>query len=944
MIELLTLGRVRLATGDAGRTLPSGQPKRVALLAYLAVNAGRAGRRRDELVAAFWPELDEEDARSALRQALHYLRRVLGNDVLRTEGEEVAVITSALRCDAVAFEQLAIAGRTDEALALYGGDFLQGFFVPEVSAEFEAWVDSTRVRLRRRAAAAAWLAADTAEKAADPARAVQHARRACELELDAEDGWRQLMLIQDRAGDRAGALRSYAMLSQRLEREFGARPAAETTAVAEAIRRRARALDVPVVSVIPSPAAALLDADLSMPSSVHSVPPVPSTPPARPAPRERSWTISRRSLAALLVVAGIGAGAAAVRATHDERRDRPSLVSAGSIAASGRVIVADFADRAGDSLLAGAVTQALRIDLGESPLVKVLSARQLQSALLRMQRPPTEEVDDSVAREIALREGAKAIVVGSVARVGAGYTIAAQILSSERGEQLTAVRESARDSAELVVAVDRVSKALRYRIGESLRDLRGATPLEHVTTASLPALRAYTQGYRLFVDGHRTEALRSFKEAIARDTGFALAWRSMAALYEAMGEPGRQMDAGRHAMANVDRLPDRERDFLLAGHAYGSGDYETAIRAYQRYLARYPREAPALSNMALAYRDWRRYAKAESLYALAIAADSGIPVIWYGLHSAEALQGRLVESRRTLDEIARRFPNDGVLSSVEVEDAVARQDWDAAERRAEANIAAHQSDTLQLVDAFEATAGIVETRGRLGDAERYWRTQLRLSEASGSSARHLAGTLQLALLELRYHHRRDRARLMMDSAIRRRPLEAILPGDRAYYALSRFYAAAGDPARARVLLAAGDENERMLGHSQLAERGWTLGVIALATGRGRDAEAELREAAETHVCAICVLPDLARAYEAVGKRDAALIAWERYADTPWLWRQESDATELGFALRRVAELLESAGEGERSAAAYARLARLWEHADAELQPVVADARRHVSGR
>jgi hypothetical protein len=282
-----------------------------------------------------------------------------------------------------------------------------------------------------------------------------------------------------------------------------------------------------------------------------------------------------------------------------------------------------------------------------------------------------------------------------------------------------------------------------------------------------------------------------------------------------------------------------------------------------------------------------------------------------------------------------------MLTEVEVEDAVARQDWEEAERRAEANIAARQGDTLRLVTAFEAAAAIVETRGRLADAERYWRTQLRLSEASRSSARHLAGRLQLALMEMRYHDRRDRARAMMDSVVRRMPFERMLPGDRPYYALARFYAAAGDAARARELLFAGDENERMLGHDNPADRSWTLGVIALASGRARDAESALREAAETHTCAVCVLPDLARAYEAVGKRDAALVAWERYADTPWLWRQESDATELGFALRRVAELLAQAGEGERSAAAYARLARLWERADDELRPIVADARRHL---
>ena len=152
MIELVTLGRVRLLAGTA-ESAPPGQPKRIALLAYLAVTGDGAGRRRDELLAAFWPELGDDEARRALRQALYYLRRVLGPDVIVGEGDEVAIRRDGLRCDAVAFEQLVSDGKAEEALAIYQGDFMQGFYVPDVSSEYEEWVERTRARLRRRARA-----------------------------------------------------------------------------------------------------------------------------------------------------------------------------------------------------------------------------------------------------------------------------------------------------------------------------------------------------------------------------------------------------------------------------------------------------------------------------------------------------------------------------------------------------------------------------------------------------------------------------------------------------------------------------------------------------------------------------------------------------------------------------------------------------------------------
>jgi tetratricopeptide (TPR) repeat protein len=559
-----------------------------------------------------------------------------------------------------------------------------------------------------------------------------------------------------------------------------------------------------------------------------------------------------------------------------------------------------------------------------------------------MQLPTASVVNDSLAREIAVREGAKAIVTGSIARVGGAYTISAQVVSTERGDPLVAVRETAADSTKIIGAIDHAGKQLRYRIGESLRDLRTVAPLNQVTTPSLPALRMYTEGYNLFLAGRRTEALALLKQAVAIDTGFATAHRTMAMIYGALAEPDRAAEAGAHAMANRDRLPFTERQFSIGSAAQGSGDYETAIRAYQEYLKQYPSYAPAMNNMALAYRAWRHDAQAESVYHEAIRADSTIAVIYYGLHSVQVFQGKFAESRRTLDEIARRFPGDRTLPLVEVQDAAARQSWDEAERLAEARIAGSQGDTLQLVDAFEQMGGITETRGRLAEAEKYWRTQLRLSDASGSSGRHIYGLEQLALIELRYRGRPARARAIMDSALARRPLDSILAGDRPYYELARFYASVGDVTRARSLLGSATDNDRVLGQNRPAERSWTQGVIALAAGDLSAAESELRQAAETNYCSMCVLPDLARAYEAEHKTQAALITYERYATTPWLWRYETDATELGLALQKIAGFYSDAGDREKASAAYQQLVRLWQRADPQLQASVAAARKRIA--
>jgi DNA-binding SARP family transcriptional activator len=241
MIQLRTLGGLDLLDLDGQSDVRSVlvQPKRLALLVYLALASDRQFRRRDAVVGLFWPELDADHARGSLRQALRFLRGELGPDALINRGEEeVGVNRQSVSCDALAFEQACEAREWKAALDLYRGDLLAGVFIADISSEFEHWLEDERSRLRRRAAAAAWSAVDDAELRGDLIAAAPLARRGVELAPDDEASVRRLMRILDRRGDRAGALSAYETFRERLATEFQAVPSPETEALLASIRAR----------------------------------------------------------------------------------------------------------------------------------------------------------------------------------------------------------------------------------------------------------------------------------------------------------------------------------------------------------------------------------------------------------------------------------------------------------------------------------------------------------------------------------------------------------------------------------------------------------------------------------------------------------------------------------------------------------------------------------
>jgi DNA-binding SARP family transcriptional activator len=238
MLELRVLGSLDLRDG-AGVEVRAVlvQPKRLALLAYLAVHAGGGGfHRRDTLLGLFWPESDSERARGALRRALYVLRQALGEGVLVSRGDdEVGLASGTFWCDAAEFARRLEGGAPADALALYRGDLLSGVFVPD-APEFEAWLAGERQRLRDRATAAAWAVATAAEEAGHGAEAARVAIRAVELAEGAEPAVRRQMELSVRLGDPAGALQTYDALVARLAREYDVAPAPETRALAAAIR------------------------------------------------------------------------------------------------------------------------------------------------------------------------------------------------------------------------------------------------------------------------------------------------------------------------------------------------------------------------------------------------------------------------------------------------------------------------------------------------------------------------------------------------------------------------------------------------------------------------------------------------------------------------------------------------------------------------------------
>lgn len=237
MLTLRTLGALNLV-GPAGEEVGVvlAQPKRLALLVYLATAHPQGFHRRDALLTLFWPEQNESRARNALSQSLSFLRRNLPEAVLIARGaEEVGVDVRLLKVDVLEFRAATGAESWAEALGHYRGDFLRGFHVAG-GAEFEEWMHGERSRLRERAASAGWALAHEQVRRGALEESERTANRALDLAVPAETTVRQFIEILAERGERVGALRVYERFLETLKEGLDLEPAEESRELVARLR------------------------------------------------------------------------------------------------------------------------------------------------------------------------------------------------------------------------------------------------------------------------------------------------------------------------------------------------------------------------------------------------------------------------------------------------------------------------------------------------------------------------------------------------------------------------------------------------------------------------------------------------------------------------------------------------------------------------------------
>jgi eukaryotic-like serine/threonine-protein kinase len=316
-------------------------------------------------------------------------------------------------------------------------------------------------------------------------------------------------------------------------------------------------------------------------------------------------TMPARAIAAALALIAVAAGS-----LYLWSRLASPVAKAAPLTEKDGVLLADFVNKTGDPVFDDALKQALTIQLSQSPFLNIVSDRKAEETL-RLMGQPAQQVTPELAREVCIRTGSKATVLGSISSLDRQYVIGLKAVGCGNGDTLAAEQVQAANKRDVLKTLGKAAKELRGQLGESLATVEKFDVPVEATTPSLEALKAYSMGGRVRRTKGDAEAIPFFKRAVELDPNFALAYAGLSGSYWNLNQATRAFENASKAYELRDRVSERERYRISATYYHAvTGELEKSAETYELWSKSYPRDDTPSLNLGVVYQQLGKYDKA----------------------------------------------------------------------------------------------------------------------------------------------------------------------------------------------------------------------------------------------------------------------------------------------------------------------------------------------
>ena len=380
------------------------------------------------------------------------------------------------------------------------------------------------------------------------------------------------------------------------------------------------------------------------------------------------------------------------------------------------VLLTDFVNTTGEPVFDGTLKQALAVQLGQTPFLNLFPEERVRETLRFMGRSPDDRITRDVGREICERQGIKAMLAGSITRLGNNYVITLEAINPRSGDPFASEQVEAASKENVLSALGTATSNLRQKLGESLSSIQKYdVKIEQATTSSLEALKAYAMGDEERTKGRARESLVFYQRAVELDPNFAIAYARIGVHYFNQRQLETSKQYTQKAYDLRDRVSERERLYITEKYYnYVTGEIDKAIETLQTWSKLYPDDFVPHNNLSIAYRILGRYEEAlkESLEAVRLRPNN--TAARTNVISNYSVLGRFDETQQALNELRKINPDQYAVHATTFVMAFMRGDQAAMDRETEwAKGRPEEADFTSLLAAHAMYLGKVKQSEQL---------------------------------------------------------------------------------------------------------------------------------------------------------------------------------------------------------------------------------------
>jgi serine/threonine protein kinase/tetratricopeptide (TPR) repeat protein len=329
------------------------------------------------------------------------------------------------------------------------------------------------------------------------------------------------------------------------------------------------------------------------------------------------------------------------------------------LSANDTIVLADVTNQTSDPVLDDAIDFALRIELAQTPFLRVLDEEKVRGYMKELNQPIDGRITLGIARQVCAKTSSKAMVTSAIADTGNGYRIMMKAIDCANGKTVAQSARNVTYRKNLVHELGVAGSELRAEMGEPAASVKKYNqPLEEVTSSSLEAIQLLAQGFRQQLSNAAaptpavTISLLSFyRRAVDLDPSFALAWASLGNVYQTRAQFNMRlaMEAEAKAYELRNRLIPQLRYLIVTLYLSIGGDLEKAYPVYEEWVQNFPLDGVAHHNFGNALEFLGQFDRAADEYREALRLSPTMTG-YDSLMSSTLYAGRLAEAKAVFEE------------------------------------------------------------------------------------------------------------------------------------------------------------------------------------------------------------------------------------------------------------------------------------------------------